>query len=67
MTGLAREQGTAILMITHDLGIVAQYCDRALVMRQGRLVESARVQSLFDAPQNAYTGTLISAAREMSL
>ena len=67
MIGLAREQGTAILLITHDLGIVAQYCDRALVMRQGRLVEDAQVETLFAAPANEYTGELIAAAREMSL
>jgi peptide/nickel transport system ATP-binding protein len=67
MIRLGREVGTAILLITHDLGIVAQYCDRALVMREGRLVEDAVVRSLFDTPEHSYTESLISAARGMSL
>ena len=50
-------------MITHDLGIVAQYCDRALVMRRGRLVETAAVTDLFRAPQAPYTAELIAASR----
>jgi peptide/nickel transport system ATP-binding protein len=63
---LGREEGTAILLITHDLGVVAQYCDRALVMKQGRLVEDAGVPTLFDRPREPYTRSLIAAAREMS-
>jgi len=46
LIALAGEAGTALLMITHDLGIVAQYCDRALVMRRGRLVETAAVTDI---------------------
>lgn len=67
MVQMSDEAGTAILLITHDLGIVAQYCDRALIMHQGRLVESADVPSLFSSPKEAYTETLILSAREMSL
>ena len=67
MIQMGRDTGTAILLITHDLGIVAQYCDRALVMRQGLMVEDASVKTLFVSPDHAYTATLISAAREMSL
>lgn len=62
LTGLGRESGTAILLITHDLGIVAQYCDRALVMQQGRIVEQAAVKDLFDSPGDAYTRKLIRSA-----
>jgi len=66
LTRLGRENGTAILLITHDLGIVAQYCDRALIMRRGKLVEDQPVKDLFENPENPYTGTLIAAARELS-
>lgn len=67
MIRMGGETGTAILLITHDLGIVAQYCDRALVMRRGQLVEDATVKTLFANPGHEYTAALISAAREMSL
>jgi ABC-type dipeptide/oligopeptide/nickel transport system ATPase component len=50
LTALTQEWGTAILLITHDLGIVAQYSDRALVMRRGRIVEDAMVDELFRKP-----------------
>jgi len=63
LTALAAASGTAILLITHDLGIVAQYCDRALVMRQGRIVEDAPVDQLFTQPAHPYTIELLAAAR----
>lgn len=58
---LQRESGTAVLMITHDLGVVAETCSRALVMRRGELVESATVDDLFHAPRHAYTRELLAA------
>jgi peptide/nickel transport system ATP-binding protein len=63
MTGLARETGTAILLITHDLGIVAHYADRALVMRRGRILEENLTAALFRKPGHPYTAELLSAAR----
>lgn len=63
LTSLAGAAGTAILLITHDLGIVAQYCDRALVMQRGRIVEEAEIHQLFAAPSHPYTAELLSAAR----
>ena len=63
LVGLGRECGTAVLLITHDLGVVAQYADRALVMREGRLVEGADVPTLFGRPVHPYTAELIAAAR----
>ena len=62
---LGRETGTAILLITHDLGVVAQYCERALVMQRGRLVEDGAVTDLFRAPRSPYTAELIAASREL--
>jgi ABC-type dipeptide/oligopeptide/nickel transport system ATPase component len=67
MTDLAREAGTAILLITHDLGIVAHYADRALVMRRGRILEENLAADLFRKPGHPYTAELLSAARGASV
>jgi peptide/nickel transport system ATP-binding protein len=56
---LGHESGTSILLITHDLGVVAQYCDRALVMLEGRIVEDATVTELFANPRHEYTRKLL--------
>ena len=64
---LSREAGTAVLLITHDLGIVAQYCERAIVMRQGRIIEDAPAKTLFEAPSESYTRDLIDSAKAMIL
>jgi ABC-type dipeptide/oligopeptide/nickel transport system ATPase component len=66
LTDLAAESGTSILLITHDLGIVAQYCDRALIMRGGRLLEEAPVEQLFAQPAHPYTAELLAAARAVA-
>ena len=66
LTRLAGAAQTAILLITHDLGIVAQYCDRALVMEDGRIVEDAPVARLFAGPAHPYTAGLLAAARGVS-
>ena len=58
---LCREHGTAVLLITHDLGVVAQVCDRVGVMYAGQLVEEAPVAELFAAPQHPYTRALLAA------
>ncbi|MDA1082080.1 MAG: ABC transporter ATP-binding protein [Gemmatimonadetes bacterium] len=58
---LQREAQTAVLLITHDLGVVAETCARALVMREGRIVESASVDDLFHAPAHEYTRELLAA------
>ena len=55
MRTLQRETGTAIILITHDLGVVAEVADDVIVMYAGRVVERAPVQALFDAPQHPYT------------
>jgi oligopeptide/dipeptide ABC transporter ATP-binding protein len=55
MRTLQRETGTAIILITHDLGVVAEVADEVVVMYAGRVVERAPVQALFDAPQHPYT------------
>jgi peptide/nickel transport system ATP-binding protein len=67
LTDLGRESGTAILLITHDLGVVAQYCDRALVMHNGKIVEQATVDTLFRSPGDNYTAELLNAVSRSTL
>lgn len=52
---LQSEMGTAIILITHDLGIVAEMCQRVAVMYAGRIVEQADVVTIFEQPQHPYT------------
>lgn len=56
---LQSEMGTAIILITHDLGIVAEMCQRVAVMYAGRIVEQADVVTIFDRPKHPYTVGLI--------
>ena len=56
---LKREFGTAVMMITHDLGVVAGMCDRVQVMYAGHLVEQASVEQLYADPRHPYTLGLI--------
>lgn len=51
--------GTAIILITHDLGVVAETCDRVAVMYAGEIIETALVEELFAAPHHPYTRGLI--------
>lgn len=59
MKTLCDEAGTAILLITHDLGVVAEMADRVVVMYAGQIVEEADVFTLFDHPQHPYTRGLL--------
>jgi oligopeptide/dipeptide ABC transporter ATP-binding protein len=56
---LAREMGAAVLLVSHDLGIISQMCDRVLVMYAGRVVEEASIATVFRAPAHPYTQALI--------
>ena len=58
---LQREEGMAVLFITHDMGVVAEIADRTIVMLQGAIVESGMTTEIFRAPQHPYTRTLLSA------
>ena len=59
-----RDAGMSIMLITHDLGIVAQMADYVYVMNDGKIVESGNVFDIFDHPQHEYTKTLLGAAEE---
>ena len=61
MRMLQEETGTAIILITHDLGVVAEMCDRAAVMYAGEIVEQTDVRTLFAEPKHPYTRGLIGA------
>lgn len=58
---LKQDRGTAVLFITHDLGVVAQIADRVAVMQTGNLVEMGCVDQIYSAPQHPYTRKLLSA------
>ncbi len=57
---LQRDHGTAVLFITHDMGVVAEIADRVAVMRNGRLVETGPLQSILRTPTMEYTRNLLS-------
>jgi len=61
MAELGRETGTAIILVTHDLGVVARLCDRVVVLYGGRVMEEAPAEILFDAPAHPYTRGLLAA------
>jgi peptide/nickel transport system ATP-binding protein len=61
MVGLASGQGTAVMLITHNLGLVARYCQSAIVLEKGRLVEAGPTARILRAPREAYTKALIAA------
>ncbi len=55
MNQLKREGGTSIMLVTHDMGVVAESCDRVAVMYAGRIVEYAEAETLFAGPRHPYT------------
>jgi peptide/nickel transport system ATP-binding protein len=67
MRTLREETGTAIILITHDLGVVAELADEVAVMYSGCIVEHAPVQRLFDHPQHPYTIGLLGSIPSMHL
>ena len=64
LVGLSREAGLAMLLVTHDLGVVSEVCHRVAVMREGQIVEAGDLDALRRAPRHPYTGSLFAAATE---
>jgi ABC-type glutathione transport system ATPase component len=62
---LQESAGTAVIFITHDMGVVAEIADRVVVMRHGRMVETAETRTLFAAPKADYTSELLDAVPKL--
>src|SRR5690349_10600231 len=61
VTELTRKSGMSTILLTHDLGLAATYCDRVVVMEKGHVVETAESKAIFSAPQHPYTRKLVRA------
>ena len=61
MVELARDQGTSVMLITHNLGLVARYAQRAVVLQNGNVVEAGSVRQILSEPRQAYTRQLVDA------
>lgn len=64
---LTRERGMSTILITHDLGLAAAYCDKVVVMEKGRVVETAASATIFKDPQHAYTRKLMRATPRLGV
>lgn len=67
MYSLCQEQETAMLLVSHDLGVIAYMADEVMVMNNGSIVEKAPVSKLFDQPEHPYTRMLLEARPGMGL
>ncbi|MBI5923737.1 MAG: ATP-binding cassette domain-containing protein [Betaproteobacteria bacterium] len=67
LTGLQKQRGMALLLITHDLGVVAQVAHRVVVMYAGQVMEQGRVPDIFDAPRHPYTQALLASLPEYNV
>jgi len=67
MDELKRETGTGIVLITHNMGVVARMCDRVIVMRHGEIVEQGNTDDIFYAPKHGYTKMLLAAVPRIDL
>jgi peptide/nickel transport system ATP-binding protein len=64
---LTRERGMSTILITHDLGLAAAYCDKVVVMEKGKVVETAASATIFKDPQHAYTRKLMRATPRLGV
>ena len=67
ITELTRERGMSTILITHDLGLAAAYCDRVVVMEKGKVVETAPAAEIFRNPQHPYTRKLMKATPRIGM
>ncbi|MFT8931884.1 MAG: ABC transporter ATP-binding protein [Acetobacter syzygii] len=66
MRNLRKTYGSSVLLITHDMGVVAETCDKTLVLYSGRVAETGTTQALFAHPQHPYTAALLASIPPMS-
>jgi len=64
---MTRELGTAVLLITHDLGLAAERAERVIVMHRGKVVEQGDARQILEAPQHPYTQSLVKAAPSVAV
>lgn len=64
---LCSEEQMGLLLISHDLALVGEYCDRLAVMKGGKIVESGAVKTVFNTPEHPYTRSLLAAALHLQL
>ncbi|QIM17959.1 ATP-binding cassette domain-containing protein [Leucobacter coleopterorum] len=62
---LRRERGLTLIFVSHDLAVVASVCERIVVMRQGRIIETGKTRQIVNAPREAYTRALVNAVQEL--
>lgn len=67
MNKLKKENDMGLIMITHDLGVIAEVCDRVIVMYAGKVVEQAKVDELFENPKHPYTKGLLHSIPKMGV
>jgi len=67
LTRLCQERGTSLLLISHDLAMVGEYCDRIAVMYQGKMVETGPAKQVLAHPQHEYTQSLLEAALHVQI
>jgi peptide/nickel transport system permease protein len=67
LRGLVRERGLAMLLVTHNLGVVADLCDTVSVMKDGLIVERGPVEDIFERPREEYTQELLASSRQVEL
>jgi oligopeptide/dipeptide ABC transporter ATP-binding protein len=65
LSEMRREQGTAVLLVSHDFGVIAQVCDRVAVMYGGHIVESGPAETIYRDPDHPYTRALLSSIPEL--
>ena len=64
---LQRSRDLTLVLVTHDVQVVSEICDRVVVMRAGRIVEEGNVEAVFDAPEHEYTRQLLAALPTLTL
>ena len=66
LRGLQRQSGLSLILITHDLGVIAEIADRVMVLYAGRVAEMAPVRTIFDAPAHPYTQVLLASIPDIA-